>query len=130
MIADLQGHFLRQVTFCHRADHMRDFDSGMHQVRNQFIDRFGACFPGAFRVTNFDPLGKLPLLSNGIAGLGNFLGHFFIQGDDLVKRIADLARKAHVVERHAYREISVFYFRKDPQQIPVIKCTVWIGSGG
>ena len=35
--ADLERHFFRQVTFCHRTDHIGDLDGRMNQVGDEYV---------------------------------------------------------------------------------------------
>ncbi len=119
---DIESHGLRKVALGHRADHAGDFGRRLHQIPDQAVDRIQTLRPIAGRRAHAGPLVDLAFLADRAADPGEFARHAFVQLENIVERVGDLARDPGLVNRQANRKIAVLEGDQRLQQRARVEC--------
>src|SRR5262249_37432210 len=100
---DLERHLLGQIARGHAAADATDLGGGLHEVRDQLVDRFHARRPASARAAQASPLRQLALLPDHFADALELLGHGLVALDDVVDGLGDFASDAAQPKRQPDR---------------------------
>ena len=103
---DFDRHALGKVALGDGANDAGHFRSRLDHVLDEFVDRAHGGFPTAARILHAAALGDLAFLADDPGKPLEFLGHFFVERDDLVEEVGDLAIDAVNLFGEAHGEIA------------------------
>jgi len=88
-----ERHLLRKIAMCHGSDDAGDFRGGLDQIGDQTVDGFDTGVPVSAGGTQGRPLADPSFLSDGSTDAPEFVGHVFIELEDVVQDIRDLTAR-------------------------------------
>ena len=93
----------------------------IHHVADQRIDRVDDIRPGAGRASERHAVVELPFLAHQLGDARDLGGFRFLEIDDVVEGLRDLAIDAGEVERHAYGEVAALEQAQRFQQLSAVE---------
>ena len=89
---------------------------GPQHVVDQRIDRRFHLAPGAGLEAELDPVARLALTADHLAGALQLLRHVLVGGDNVVEGVGDLADQADMVAGHAHRKVAGLHGLENMQE--------------
>ncbi len=102
---DFERHLLGKISLRHRADHAGDFCRGLNQVGDETVDGLDTRGPLPGTRGERGPLPDPAFLADRRADPRELIGHVFIELENIVQDVGDLARQPDLIYGHADREV-------------------------